>query len=98
MTKAKDARKARQMLIEFARKREIIHAVYQGYEPEEATGRVYYFLIPNYKFNLAFEKKISELDLKITRVTKHSCSLIALPAYPSKSGEYGFLERCIYRK
>ena len=81
-----------------ARKRKIIHDVYQGYEPEEATERVYYFLISNYKFDLAFEKEISGLDLKIARKTKHSCSLMAFPTSPDKAREYSFLERCIYRK
>ncbi len=85
-------------LIEFADEHSIISAIYKGYNPGEKDYLTYYFLSPNYKFDIRFEEKVVDLELRLFRETGESFSIMCWPVSVEEAVNYPFLGECVYKK
>ncbi len=85
-------------LIKFADKYPIISAVYKGHNPEEKNYLTYYFISPNYKFNIEFEEELADLELRLFRKTRESFSIMSWPIAIEEAVNYSFLGKCVYKK
>jgi len=81
-------------IIMLARKNNI-EAVYRGYDPEESSREIYWLIKPG-KYDENLEKKMTDLEIRLTRAAKSNISITLFPISRGEANKYPFLNRRIY--
>ncbi len=103
MTEISFEKEINKKLIEFAKRHKKFKAVFKGTSPEypyEGCKIAYYFLLEKIRDD-KFEDKVTDLDLNLHNTflsRTMTIDLVVLPIDEKDVSDYGFIERCIYRR